>query len=165
MADIDPVVSIAMDHARIAIHDAPTKPGFELVPARRTSDDEWELLASPLYAMGVAAGDRIRALDNTGGFEILARGGNVCVQLYLDEGASADSTRQVADALARDLAPLGGRVDGLTPGLISFTIPVSGGLAAIEAAFAAAEARYAVAQWQYFNGYDLVTGEPLGWWV
>ncbi len=152
------------DHARIAVLDAPTKSGFERVPARRIGDDAWELLAAPLYAMGVAAGDTIRALDDAGNFEILARGGNVCVQLYLDEGTSADATREIADALARELSPLGGRADGLTPGLIAFTIPVSGGLAAIEAVFAAAEARYAGAQWQYANVYDHITGESLGWW-
>lgn len=79
------------EHARVAVADAPS-PGVENVPARRIERDVWQLLCSPLYAMGLAAGDVIRTTDAaTGAFEIVARGGNVCVQFYLGEARFARS--------------------------------------------------------------------------
>ena len=44
------------EHIRVAVTDA-DRPGAENVPARRIRNNQWLLLRSPLYAMGVAAGD------------------------------------------------------------------------------------------------------------
>lgn len=153
-------------HIRIAVTDS-TRPGAERVPARRLSDSEWQLLRSPLYATEVAAGDVIRMINNdTGDFEIVARGGNVCVQFYLSESEvdDAEATLRVAKAIALELESLGGAMDAHTPGLIAFTIPVGAGFPAIEKVFAAAAARHPGAEWQYSNVYDPVTGDPIGWW-
>jgi hypothetical protein len=154
------------EHVRIAVTDA-TRPGVEQVPARRIRDDEWQLLRSPLYATKVAAGDVIRVTNqDTGEFEIVARGGNVCVQFYM--GASdvddAEATMRAAKTIARDIEPLGGSMDAQTPGLIAFTLPVDVGFPAIESVFAAAAERHSGAEWQYSNVYDPATGDPLGWW-
>ena len=54
------------DHVNIAVGDA-QRPGVEKVPARRVAEHEWKLVRSPLYSMGVAAGDVIRILDATTG--------------------------------------------------------------------------------------------------
>jgi hypothetical protein len=157
---------MAHEHVRIAVTDA-TRPGVEQVPARHVSDATWQLLRSPLYATGVAAGDVIRVTNHdTGEFEIVARGGNVCVQFYLAKSDvdDAEATMKVAGEIARDIEPLGGSVDAKTPGLITFTIPVDVGFPAIEKVFAAAAERHAGAEWQYSNVYDPATDEPLGWW-
>lgn len=151
---------------RIAVTDA-TRPGVEQVPARRVGDNEWQLLRSPLYATEVASGDVIRVINHDSGeFEIVVRGGNVCVQFYLGESDvdDAEATTRIAKAVARDIEPLGGSIDAQTPGLIAFTIPVGVGFPAIERVFAAAAGQYTGAEWQYSNVYDPETGDPLGWW-
>lgn len=157
---------MAHEHVRIAVADA-TRPGIEQVPARRISDIEWQLTRSPLYATEVAAGDVIRVINHdTGEFEIVARGGNVCVQFYM--GASdvndAEATTRAAQTIAREIEPLGGTMDAQTAGLIVFTIPVEVGFPAIEGVFVAAVERHPGAEWQYSNVYHPTTGDPLGWW-
>jgi hypothetical protein len=154
------------EHVRIALTDA-SRPGAEHVPARRISDAEWQLLGSPLYATEVAAGDVIRVTDHdTGAFEIIMRGGNVCVQFYLGEPEAddAEATKWVASELAPDVESLGGSMDAQIPGLITFTIPVDVGFPAIERGFSAATEQHPGAGWQYSNVYDPATGDPLGWW-
>lgn len=157
---------MAHDHVRMAVTGA-TRPGVEHVPARRISPNEWKLVRSPLYAMGAASGDVIRVTNHdTGEFEVVQRGGNVCVQFYLAESDAddAEATERVAKAVERDIEPLGGSIDAHTPGLIAFTIPVDGGFPAIESVFAAASEQYRGAEWQYSNVYNPETGVPLGWW-
>jgi hypothetical protein len=88
------------------------------------------------------------------------RGGNVCIQFHW----SGD-----IDRCARDLLPkikaLGGRLDGRTPRLLVFTVPVSVGFPEIEAIFHAAEKEYDGCGWMYGNVYDPADGTtPLNWW-
>ena len=154
------------EHVRIAVTDT-DNPGFERVPARRVNDTEWQLLTSPLYAMNVAAGDTVKVIDGeTGAYEIVARGGNVCVQFYLSERQmnEPDFGADLAAAIETDLADVDGWIDGHAPGLIAFTIPVRSGFATIERICASAMARCDDAEWQYSNVYDPVTGDLLGWW-
>lgn len=90
------------DHVGIAVVDA-DPPGTEDVPARWRGENEWELLRSPLCAVGVASDDGIRVVaTETGAFEVVHRGGNVCVQLYLDESIAddADATATAAGVVA-----------------------------------------------------------------
>jgi hypothetical protein len=154
------------EHVRVAVRDA-RRPGAEEVPARRVRENEWEILRSPLYATALASGDVIRIVNGaTGEFEVIAHGGNVCIQFYLAESAADDAqaTRMVAEAIERDVAPLRGSVDAYTPGLIAVTVPANAGFPAIERALAAAADRYPGSQWQYSNVYDPNTGDPLRWW-
>jgi hypothetical protein len=154
------------EHVRIAVTDA-TTPGIEEVPARHVGDNEWQLVRSPLYAMDVAAGDVIRITNSeTGAFEIIAHGGNVCIQFYMGESDvdNAQATLKAAKEIAHEIRSFGGCMDAHTSGLIVFTVPVDVGFPAIEAVFAAAADRYPGAQWQYSNVYDSASGDPLGWW-
>ncbi len=154
------------EHVRIAVFDAAT-PGSELIPARPLGDDNWELIRSPLYAMQVASGDVVKVIDpKSGAFEVVKRGGNVCIQLYLgpDEADDADATARLAEAITTLIEPLGGRIDGMTRGLISCTLPVTAGFPVIESTLNAAARESEGAQWQFANVYDTGTGEPLGWW-
>ncbi len=154
------------EHVKLAVTDA-TRPGVEQVPARRASGSEWELLRSPLYAMGAAAGDVIRVTNHdTGEFEVVVRGGNVCVHFYLVESDADDleATVKVARELSREVQALGGAMDAHTPGLIAFTLPVAVGFPTIERVFADAAERHRGAEWQYSNVYHPATGAPLGWW-
>jgi hypothetical protein len=101
-----------------------------------------------------------------GEYELLERGGYVCVQLYLDErdSDSATATERAAQVLESSIATLGGEIDAMTPGLISASLPVKVGFPSIEAAMAEAMSMLGEAQWQFANVYDPGTGEPLGWW-
>jgi hypothetical protein len=153
-------------HIRIAVSDA-ASPGAEEVPARWIEGDEWQVVRSPLYAMGVAAGDVVRVLDReTGAFEILRRGGRVSVQFYLGPSEADDgrATASAAKEIAAEIEPLGGLMEAFTRGLVVFTVPVAAGFPVIDAVFEAAACRWKDAEWQYTNVYDEATGEPLGWW-
>lgn len=154
------------EHIRIAVSDTAT-PGFEHVPASRVEDGCWELTRSPLYATQVAAGDVIRVLDwDAGAFEIVRRGGNVSVQFYLSaqDADDAQATVAIASEISSELAILGGRMDGMTAGLIVFSIPYRVGFAAIEKVFEDTARRHVGTQWQYGNVYDPVTEDLLRWW-
>lgn len=154
------------DHVLISVYDA-DPPGGEYVPASKLGDDEWEIIRSPLYATDVASGDIIRITNSVvGSFEIIRRGGNVCVQFYLGEGETDDAiaTSGLAEKIKILVAPLNGRVDAITPGLISLTIPVAAGFQEIEGVLEVALEKSPGAQWQYANVYDSISGEPLGWW-
>lgn len=154
------------DHVLIAVIDADPL-GSEHVPARRLGNEEWVITRSPLYATEVASGDIIRVTDaDMGSFEMIRRGGNVCVQFYLGESEADDTkaTSSLAEEIGILVKPLNGRVDATTAGLISLTIPVSAGFQAIEGVLEIAVEKSLGAQWQYANVYDPVSGEPLGWW-
>lgn len=157
-----------MDHSHVKIMvTGGSRPGVEQVPAKRVRDADWQLIRSPLYATEVAAGDVIRLLnDQTGEFEVLEHGGNVCVQFYLSrlDSDNLRATTLVANALSQEVESLGGRLDGRTAGLVSFTVPVRAGFPAIERIFQGAIAKYPGTQWQYANVYHPQTGEPLRWW-
>jgi len=153
-------------HVKIAVRDA-SPPGAEEVPARWLGADEWQLVRSPLYAIGVASGDVIKSLDaETGAFEVVTRGGNVCVHFYLAESDADDAaaTVEAGEVISGRISKLGGSMDGSTPGLLAFTVPANVGFADIERAFGRAAERFPGAQWQYANVYDPVSGQPLGWW-
>lgn len=154
------------DHVLIAVIDA-DPPGSEHVPARRLGDDEWEIIRSPLYATEVASGDVIRVTNaKAGGFKIIRRSGNVCIQFYLSEDKEDDATAtsDLAQEIGALIEPLNGSIDATTAGVISLTIPVAVGFPAIERMLELAVEKCPGSQWQYANVYDPVTGEPLGWW-
>lgn len=154
------------DHVLIEVIDSKS-PGSEHVPARRLGNDEWEIIRSPLYATEVASGDVIRVdREKTGGFEIIRRGGNVCVQFCLSENEAddAEATSVLANEIGVLIEPLNGSIDATTPGLISLTIPVAIGFQKIEGVLEVAVQRCPDSQWQYANVYDPKTGEPLDWW-
>jgi hypothetical protein len=85
------------------------------------------VLASPGLVEGIAAGDEIELTGEEPRFRVTRRGGNVCVQFFWSGDMS-----ECARSMGADLAALGGRVDGETPGLLVFTIPVAAGFTAIE---------------------------------
>lgn len=123
---------------------------YERLPARRLRGEDYELLASPMLVLGVAAGDRISIRD--GRFEVLERSGNVAVQVF---GAPA----HVVASLREAMSGIGGKLDGQEPRAAVFTVPVSAGFEVIEETLNAAGV-----EWYYGNVYadDGVT--PLGWW-
>jgi Domain of unknown function (DUF4265) len=137
-------------------------PFYESVLVELVGPGRYLVLASPGLLAGFAAGDEIEvAPDERYGHRVIRRGGNVCVQFFKggDEGRTWGE-------LESQVAALGGRLDGETPGLLVFTIPVAAGFPAIERIFYAAEKRYAGCEWMYGNVYDPADGvTPLNWWA
>lgn len=153
------------EHVSVIVEDA-EPPGPERVPAQRLAAQRWRLLKSPLYAQGVAAGDVIEVIDEKRGtYRVVSRGGNVGIQLYAPESEidDLDATQQLEAIATRRLRPLGGRADGMTAGLIVFSIPVRVGFSRIEGALAAIVGCRPGAQWEYTNVYDSME-QPLRWW-
>jgi hypothetical protein len=136
-------------------------PFYESVLVERLGPEQYRVLASPGLLEGLAADDEIElAPEESRGFRITKRGGNVCVQFFWGDDAGGPWQE-----LERQVAALGGRLDGQTPGLLVFTIPVSTGFPAIESIFYGAENRYAGCRWMYGNVYDPADDTTqLNWW-
>jgi Domain of unknown function (DUF4265) len=135
-------------------------PFYESVLVERIGPQRYLVLASPGLLEGFAAGDEIElAPEQNSGHRVTKRGGNVCVQFF---GSAAESRPW----LEPQVVALGGRLDGETPGLLVFTIPVSAGFPAIESIFYEADKRYPGCRWMYGNVYDPADGvTPLNWWL
>jgi hypothetical protein len=70
-----------LEHIRVLAGVASSgRPVFEVLPARRRAED-YEMCGSPGLAYGFAAGDRIW-LHGDGSFDVVTRGGNLCLRLY-----------------------------------------------------------------------------------
>lgn len=135
------------------------KPAYEEIIVEQRGDSTYELLASPGLVLGLAAGDTIR-ITSADDFEIVARGGNVCVQLFRNAGV--DNVEPVASEAVQKVR---GRLDGKTPRELVYTIPVSVGFPAIENSMRQVIDQFPDAEWFYGNVYDPADGvTPLNWW-
>jgi hypothetical protein len=135
-------------------------PVLEQVPATPTGDGRVRLSASPGLAQGAAAGDEV-VLKADGQFDVIERGGNLCVQVL--------GEREFAEAQLRPLVlrveSLGGWLDGGGPRLRVFTVPVSAGFPSVEAVFKEFVSDVPGSEWYFGNVYDPHDGvTPLHWW-
>ena len=107
--------------------------------------------------------DIVRVKDD-GSFEVVRRGGNLAVHVFARGLGDHAYSR-----LEANVEWLGGYLDGGagTPGATVrvFTVPVSAGFAAVEAAFDSFVSQHPEAQWSFGNVYDPADGvSPLNWW-
>lgn len=146
-------------HARLFAGTAASgAPVYEVVPAVRISQTEYEILGSPGLATGCAAGDRVRVFAD-GRFEIVTRGGNVCVVIYPRTPPDDSAVAPLRDAFEK----LAGLVEAPEDKrFIVVTVPVSAGFPVIEAVVVE-WASSNNAEWYYGNVYD-EDDRPLGWW-
>jgi hypothetical protein len=134
-------------------------PAFEEVLVEESGSRRYRLLRSPGLTLGLAAGDLFE-LRSDGTFEVIERGGNVCIQIF----CSADLESVEADATVR-LRRLGGRLDGKSARELVYTVGASVGFNPIEEALRAVQERHPHAEWYFGNVYDPVDGvTPLNWW-
>jgi hypothetical protein len=138
---------------------------FEAVPVERLPDGTFLLLGSPGFAGGFAAGDRVKKSSrDPEDFEIVERGGNVSVQVFLRSGKheALEYFHQQFRGICRCVD---GGLDGKNSGhLIILTIPVRVGFQAIQRMLAEIPAIVALDSWMYGNVYDQ-NGAPLNWWL
>ena len=132
---------------------------FEEVPVEPLGGERYRLLASPGLLDGLAAGD-VFDRHPDGRYDVVEHGGNVCVQVYF---AEHDPGERVEGVLVPEVTALGGWLDGRTPGVAVFTIPVSAGFAAIEGVLEGWIGDEPHARWSYANVYG-PDGDQLRWW-
>lgn len=130
----------------------------EQVPAERLADAKYRLLGTPGLAIGCAAGD-VLSVSEEGGFEVVARGGNLSVLVY------GQGLAEVCGALRRAFSALGGTVEAPDDfRFVVVTVPVAAGFANVERAVVAAINDAPGVQWFYGNVYDELD-QPLNWWA
>lgn len=121
--------------------------------------NQYKVLCSPGLVQGIAADDVINAVGEHG-FEIVQRGGNLCVQVFARKDLDS-----VEIELAKGFEPLGGRLDGKAAKQVVFTVPATAGFPAIEKVLRACVDKFEGTEWYYGNVYDTRDGvTPLNWW-
>ncbi|WP_198170617.1 MULTISPECIES: DUF4265 domain-containing protein [Actinoplanes] len=131
---------------------------YEMVLTRTVEPDLHLVLGTPALVEGIAAGDRIR-MHAGGGFEVVQRGGNICLLVVLATPADAEELAPLRDAFD----DLGGIVE-MPPDrrFIVITVPAAAGFDAVEETIDAWTAPRGD-HWEYGNVYD-PDGQPLNWW-
>ena len=124
------------------------------------NDGTHRALVTPALAGGFA-GDDVIALSADGVPQVIARGGNVGVQLF----ALAHDEANI-EALADEAERLGGWLDGFHPSVVVVTFPIRVGFVAIETLVRNYyEQRAGIAsEWTYANVYEADGETPIGWW-
>lgn len=139
-------------------YDPQGQPVAEKLQVRVNDDDTLQLVKSPAFIKGLAAGDTIKLDPADGAFEIVRRSGNLCVRVY-----SRGDMAAVSERLIPELEKLGGELDVETPRMLVFSVHVSLGFSAIEAILNNCLDEQCL--WLYGNVYDPEDGEtPLNWW-
>jgi hypothetical protein len=139
-------------------------PFFEELPARKIDQDSYELLSSPGLALNLARGDIVSIKDREAPAVVLKRGGNFCIQIY------ADSIPQEELALLENgvVHELGGTLDGVFEGNLSFAVPARNGMEKINNFFDKFRDRTEI-QWYYANIYKNLADDEdetlLDWWL
>ena len=129
------------------------------VPVRQLADDLFEVLFTPGFVDGIAAGDTIRVTDpSSGRFDVVRRGGNLAIKLFSDLELTPLLTW-----LQPRLEAMGGRLDGRLARAAAFTVPVSATFQAVEAVMADVVRSQPGLEWYFANVYD-DDGTPLNWW-
>ncbi|GGR48600.1 DUF4265 domain-containing protein [Streptomyces roseolus] len=129
----------------------------EVVAVTPMSDGHYLVRLSPGFFRGIAAGDVIAYDERAKNAEVVARGGNVAVQVF-HSGIPAEAVA----SLKRRAVGVGGRVDGELETLVVLTFPIEIGFPTIESVLA--ELPDEGVEWEYGNVFD-EQGEPLSWWV
>jgi hypothetical protein len=136
------------------------EPVYELVPAVPVKPGVYDLVGSPALVYGCAAGDRIR-VSRDGEFEVLDRGGNVCLVIFPSDPSTAETN---IDQLRATFARLGGTTESPPDGrFIVVTVPVAAGFPSIERAVQD-WLNEVEGEWSFGNVYD-EDDRPLNWWL
>lgn len=138
--------------------DASGQPFVETLQVQLDDKGLCQLIKSPAFIKGLAAGDIIKLNPASDQFEIQTRSGNLCIRVF-----SKDNIGPLHEAITPELEKLGGQLDLETPRMLVYSIHVSCGFGAIEEILN--EHINANSAWLYGNVYDPNDGiTPLNWW-
>jgi hypothetical protein len=142
------------------------KPIEENVLVEQLDTNRYRLVRSPGLVPGLAANDEFELTnDETHGYRLLKRAGNICVQMFFPGDA-----KEWRKALVPLVEEAGGWLDGEASTsnrcMLVLTFPVRVGFPVIESLMAKAKAISPRCEWFYGNVYDLNDGvTPLNWWA
>ena len=132
------------------------EPVYESILVAAIGAGRYEVEASPAFAQGVARGDIVAQSAPRAELDVLARGGNLALQVF--------APHPVADELTPVVAAWGGSLDGRSKMATAFTVPVRVGFPTIEQVLAGWVQRHPTAEWYFGNVYAKDGVTPLGWW-
>ncbi|SFR29197.1 protein of unknown function [Lentzea waywayandensis] len=142
----------------VAGHKRNGEPSFEELLVDDLTGGRYHVVAAPGLAGGIAAGDVIAYDEGKRTFEVVERGGNLCVQLY--------GPHQVTKELVAEVNRLGGTFDGATELNSVYSIPVTATFPVVEKLFRDFVTAWPGTDWYFGNVYDPADDEtPLNWWV
>jgi hypothetical protein len=127
------------------------QPVYEEVPVEVLGPARFRLLASPGILDGLAKGDVFVVDPQSSLYRVKERGGNLCVQVWYP---GLDLAGRVDQELAPRIIALGGSLDGREQELTSFTVPLTAGMAGVEAILDAWVDSADGATWSFGNVYD-----------
>jgi len=136
----------------------------EILLAQALPESElFRICSIPAFVYGVGLDDEVRLLEDET-FDLVRRGGNVTVRLYIRGSLERPDIKELLDDIvALDGAYEVGRQAGeaSATSLLLCSLPLSAGFSRIESLFKPFET--GDDQWEYGNVYD-AAGNPLNWW-
>lgn len=133
----------------------------ENLPVLSLGDEKYKLLTSPGLVLGLAKDDEVKYVANTGEFELLRRGRNVCVQVFHDPGIETI----IEELITRVTTQLKGTLDGQSEKFVVFTVPIETGFGDIETVMNDFVAESGICEWYFGNVYGEDGETPLDWWM
>lgn len=145
----------------LAGYDPQGKPIVERLQVKELEDASVQLVRSPAFIKGMAAGDVIKLDPDNQRFDIVRRSGNLSVVIFC-----RGDTQKLSENLTPQLEKLGGSLDTETERMLVFSMHVSLGFQTIEDILNKHVGEQSQSVWQYGNVYDPADGEtPLNWWL
>lgn len=136
------------------------QPMVERLHVRELDNGNFQLVESPAFAKGLAAGDVVKMLSDTREFDLVQRSGNLSIRVFTRSDSQA-----LSEALTPELEKLGGELERETPRLLTYAIHVSCGFDLIEAILNRHVGKDGQSMWMYGNVYEPADGvTPLNWW-
>jgi hypothetical protein len=140
--------------------------GREVVLAKATNVPHvYELNSIPAFLFGVALHDTVELLDvDSGAFNVVKRGGQVTIRLYLKGTLDRIDVRSLLDEItaANGYFEVGKNAKGDNgTSLLLLSLPINLGFPRIEALMVPFHDE--TFQWEYGNVYDR-QGHSLNWW-
>lgn len=141
--------------------------GREVILAEpQTEENCYRVRSIPAFVYGLAAGDTVRIVDPVSGrFDILARGGQVTVRVFVTGSLDRPDVRALIGAVSQAQGQHEvGRNDLEVGGasLLLLSLDVRAGFPKIESLLRIVEGPDV--RWEYGNVYD-ADGKPLDWWA
>ena len=132
----------------------------EQLQVKVLDDNRYQLVKSPAFIHGLAAGDTIKLDPSKRHFELIEHSGNLAIRVFAKTELAA-----IANDLNPQMEKLGGQIDIENDRFLVYSIHVSCGFSVIEALLNDHIGEQNESAWFYGNVYQQQDGvTPLNWW-
>lgn len=135
-------------------------PVFEEVAVTSVGGSRYRLLRTPGLVLGIARGDEIIYDKLTGTFTLGERGGNVAIQIYLNDVTEAEVAQLAALLKQHSQATW----DGYSRSQAVFSFPAKIGFEVMQKLLSQFVSQHPQVEWYYGNVYAEDGVTPLNWW-